>query len=265
MNSELYDMIYKRKSFHFFRNLEEEGISEEELADINEVWESFDALYPEIKTAIRIIPGSDTNCRRGEEYCILFYSEKKDGYLQNIGYLGEQMDLWLVSKNIGTLWFGIGKMEDNPFEGMEFVIMMAIRKVSDRSKYRKEMLKSKRKPAGAIWEGEPIEGVTDVVMYTPSSCNLQPWIVKCSDDVSGEGADRDGGSRRELRVYRYKEPGKRGIIPAGKVSRSNMIDIGIFLCFLDLCLAHQGIGFEREKVYDDGSDEELHLNAVYKL
>ena len=97
MNSELYDMIFKRKSFHIFRNLEEEVISEEELADICKVWESFDALYPEIKTAIRIIPGSDTNCRRGEEYCILFYSEKKDGYLQNIGYLGEQLGKLLVS------------------------------------------------------------------------------------------------------------------------------------------------------------------------
>ena len=33
-------------------------------------------------------------------------------YLQNIGYLGEQLDLYLVSKNIGTLWFGIGKVEE---------------------------------------------------------------------------------------------------------------------------------------------------------
>lgn len=36
--------------------------------------------------------------------CLLFYSESKEGYLQNIGYLGEQIDLYLTSKNIGALW-----------------------------------------------------------------------------------------------------------------------------------------------------------------
>ena len=40
------------------------------------------------------------------EYCHilvdtkLLYSEKKDNYLQNIGYLGEQLDLYLTSLNI---------------------------------------------------------------------------------------------------------------------------------------------------------------------
>lgn len=38
---------------------------------------------------------------------------KNDNYLQNVGYLGEQLDLYLVSKNIGTLWFGIGKQKNN--------------------------------------------------------------------------------------------------------------------------------------------------------
>ena len=34
---------------------------------------------------------SGNTCKRGEEYCILLYSEKKDNYLQNIGYIGEQL------------------------------------------------------------------------------------------------------------------------------------------------------------------------------
>ena len=36
--------------------------------------------------------------KRGQEYCILFYSEKKENYLQNIGYLGEQLDFILYLK-----------------------------------------------------------------------------------------------------------------------------------------------------------------------
>ena len=82
----------------------------------------FIPLNPGIKTAIRIIPEKETNCKRGGEYCILLYCEKKDGYLQNIGYLGEQLDLYLVSRNIGTLWFGIGKTKEEPFEDMDICL-----------------------------------------------------------------------------------------------------------------------------------------------
>ena len=100
---------------------------------------------------------------------------------------------------------------------MEFIIMFSIRKISDDSKYRKDMFKSKRKSAEEIWEGVQIPGVSDIVRFAPSACNSQPWLVK-----------NDG----ELSVYRYRKPGKRGIMPADKVSFYNRIDIGIFICFI---------------------------------
>lgn len=95
---------------------------------------------------MRIVPASETNCKRGEEYCILFYSEKKGNYLQNIGYIGEQIDLYLASMNIGALWFGIGKTDEYLFENLDFVIMIAIAKMPE-DKFRKDMLKAKKKTA----------------------------------------------------------------------------------------------------------------------
>ena len=150
MNNTYYEMIFKRKSFHVFRNVGSESISDDELNEIQNAYSELAPLNPEIKTAIRIVPEKETNCKRGGEYCILFYSEKKDGYLQNIGYLGEQLDLYLVSRNIGTLWFGIGKTQEKTCQDMEFVIMFSIRKISDSSKYRKDMFKSKRKSVEEI-------------------------------------------------------------------------------------------------------------------
>ena len=179
------------------------------------------------------------------------YSENKDGYLRNIGYLGNKLDLYLVSKNIGTLWFGIGKTEKKFYNGMEFVIMIAVRKVSDEKKFRSDMFKSKRKPISEIWEGEQISAVTGIVRFAPSACNSQPWLVKNFDG--------------KLSVYRYKKPGKRGIMPADKVSFYNRIDIGIFLCFMEICLEHIGINYERKLYSDDGKDNELTLNAEYRL
>ena len=250
MDGALYEMIYKRKSFHLFRNIGDEVITDDELAGIQTSYERFTPLYSNIKTAIRIVPGTATSCSRGEEHCILMYSEKKDGFLQNIGYLGAQLDLYLASRNIGTLWYGIGKTEEASCDGLDFVIMIAIHKVTDVSKFRRDMFKSKRKPVEEIWEGAPIDGVTDIVRFAPSACNSQPWLVKRHDDLS---------------VYRYKKPGKRGIMPADRVAFYNRIDIGIFLCFMEICLEHQGIEYQRELFTDAGDDDELTLNARYSL
>ena len=142
MNNILYDMIFKRKSFHLFRNIGNEHITEDELKEIENEFNNFKPLVEDIEVKIKIVKDS-TTCKRGQEYCILLYSEKKDNYLQNIGYIGEQLDLYLVSKNIGTLWFGIGKVEEKQLDGLDFVIMIAIAKIDDETKFRKDMYKSK--------------------------------------------------------------------------------------------------------------------------
>lgn len=247
----LYPAIYKRKSFHLFRNIGDEKISVEERKEIAHAYKRFFPLCPAIKTAIRIVPAKETTCKRGEEYCILLYSEKKKHYLQNIGYIGEQLDLYLTQRNIGTLWYGIGQIEEPQYNNLEFVIMIAIAKVTDGTKFRKDMFKSKRKPVEEIWLGEHIKGITNIVRFAPSACNSQPWIVEHIEN--------------KLFVYRYKKQGKRGIMPADKVSYYNQIDIGIFLCFLELCLLHERISFQVELNHDKGLDVEKTLFAVYPL
>ncbi|MBQ3999779.1 MAG: nitroreductase, partial [Oscillospiraceae bacterium] len=63
-----------------------------------------------------------------------------------------------------------------------------------------------------------------------------------------------------------REPGKRGIMPADKVPYYNRIDIGIFLCFMDICLEHIGVEYERSLYSDSGDDDKkLVLNAKYRL
>ena len=138
-----YKQIFKRKSFHFFKEREE--ISDNEIKDLNEFIKNVKRLDNDIKTTIIIVPEQETTCKRGGQYCILFYSEKKNEYLRNIGYIGEQIDLYLASQNIGALWYGIGKPQNMQIEGLDFVIMISIAKMPEE-KFRKDMFKSKRKP-----------------------------------------------------------------------------------------------------------------------
>ena len=250
MDSKLYEMIFKRKSFHLFRNIGNEEITEEELKDIEETFYTFKPLIDDIKVKIKIVKNG-TTCNRGQEYCILFYSEKKENYLQNIGYLGEQLDLYLVSKNIGTLWFGIGKVEEKNIDDLEYVIMIAISKIDSQDKFRKDMFKSKRKELSEIWNGKNFLDIANIVRFTPSACNTQPWIVDSFE--------------KELIVYRYRKEGKRGIMPKDRVIYYNQIDIGIFLCFLELCLEKNGLKFEREIYIEENHENEKNKIAKYEI
>ncbi len=247
---DLYDAIFKRKSFHLFRGVGGEKLAQSELDDIEKAYADFDCLYPEIKTAIRIVPASKVNFKRDAEFCILIYSEEKENYLMNVGYVGEQLDLYLVQHNIGSLWFGIGKPDMPDFNGMKFVIMIAIHKVNEPSVYRKDMFKAKRKPLEEVWSGDDL-GVADIARFAPSACNTQPWRVE----------NKDG----KLTVYRYRKPGKIGIMPEKVASYFNRIDIGIYLCILEICMYQKGIGFTRELFADNGGNVELTKSAEYTL
>ena len=243
-----FETIFKRKSFHFFIGGSE--LSQDELDSINNFIKEVKPLYDDIKTEIYIVKENETTCHRGADYCVLFYSEPKGEYLRNIGYIGEQIDLYLNSIGIGALWYGMGKPKVIKDNGLEYVIMMAFKKMPNDS-FRKDMFKSKRKDLEEIWSGEVINDVSNIVRFAPSACNTQPWYVE--------------NKNNELFIYRYKKPGKRGMMPIDKVMYYNRIDIGIFLFILETCLNNKGIVYKRELLVDESTiDVEKTLVATYK-
>lgn len=239
----LYNQIFKRKSFHLFKNTE--VINDEELKKIKSYIKNIKPLDMNIKIDICIVEENETTCKRGGQYCILFYSEINGEYLRNIGYIGEQIDLYLASQNIGTLWYGIGKTERKQVNGLDFVIMMSIAKVSE-DMFRKDMFKAKRKTIEEIWRGQLLS-FTSIIRFSPSACNGQPWFVENIND--------------KLKIYRYRKKGKRGIMPSDKVTYYNRIDMGIFLCILEICLEHDGYSYER-KLFVDKSDDNIEFTLV---
>ena len=250
MDKALYQAISKRKSFHMFRGVGSEKLTEAELAEIRTAYDGFERLYPEIRTAIRIVPAAQVNFKHDAEYCVMLYSEKKDNWLMNAGYIGEQLDLWLTAHDIGSLWFGIGKPDEPGFDGLDYAIMIAIRKVKDASLFRKDMFKAKRKEVSEIWSGDTF-GLAEIARFAPSACNSQPWYVEQS------------GNR--LTVYRRKKP-TISMMNAAAAAYFNRIDMGIFLCFLELCMAEKNVAFTRELFVDDGDGKtELSKVAVYTI
>ena len=129
--------------------------------------------------------------------------------------------------------------------------MIAIAKIDSADKFRKDMFKSKRKDLSEIWEGNSYLDIANIVRFTPSACNTQPWRVESSNN--------------ELKIYRYRKEGKRGIMPKDRVIYYNQIDIGIFICFLELCLEKNSIIYNKELYVEGDHENEYNLVAVYKI
>ena len=252
MNNIYYDMIFKRKSFHIFKEII--PFTKQELSEIEFQIAHLTPLSNEIDVAFRIVPIEETSCKRGE-YCILIYSEQKDCFLQNAGYMGEQLDLWLASKNVGVCWYGLAKPNELQYQGLDFIIMLAIGKTHEKY-FRKDYTKCKRRPIGDIWDGQGSQNIIDVVKYAPSACNSQPWFIKCIEN--------------EIQIYRTR--GKKGLMPLDKMPAINRLDIGIMLLFLDVYFKHNNIEVLRELFSDYPynnekalAEDEKIINANYIL
>lgn len=130
--------------------------------------------------------------------------------------------------------------------GAEYAI-----EIYSEKKFRKDMFKSKRKSTEEIWTGPQIKGVSDISRFAPSACNSQPWRIHNEDGM--------------LTVSRYLKPAKIGIMSVGAARYFNCIDMGIYLRFLELCLEHEGYGFNRELFVDSGSEAVNTIVAKYSV
>jgi hypothetical protein len=125
--------------------------------------------------------------------------------------------------------------------------MITLGNVSSKIEER-DLTKIKRKDVQAFWEGDIIEEVSRSTRLSPSACNSQPWQVKQDNGV--------------LRVYQNNK--NKSIIPKKYRNFYHSIDLGIFLCILELSLINHGIEFNRV-IEEVNIFEDIYLVMSYQL
>ena len=127
----LYNYLDKRKSI---RTVDKNNqLTDEDFMKIYIYLNQLKPLFDEYKIRTEIVKNDETNSKIGE-YNLLIYSTKPEtknsDYLLNVGYMFEQLDLYLYSINIGCCWLGLpkpkGDLKDN-----EYVIMLGISKIKE--------------------------------------------------------------------------------------------------------------------------------------
>ena len=251
---ELLPAVYKRKSMRKYR---EEKLTAEELAKVKGYLQQAKPLVPEIKVDYDIVPCKDTNCKFNAEYCLIVYSEDKNLWLQNVGYILEQWDLYLTTLNIGVCWYGMGKVQETERNGLKYAIMLSFGKCEEAD-FRNSTDDINRKSVDDIWgidENRTFDSFKDglsggklaeIVRLAPSAVNSQPWRVEPEGNT--------------LKVYRVK--GKVPVLSDRLFKHWNKVDIGIFLAFVEIALESEGYTYERT-LHPDTDSKRSVLTATY--
>jgi len=195
---ELKDMITRRKSF---RKYLDRPVEPQLLARIRQFMENMQPLYPQIPVAGRIVDKTQVRSLMPWKtpQLVAVYSGTQDGYLENTGFLFQQLDLYLQSLGLGCCWLGLGKMRQEPmYEGMEFVILLAFGYPA-APEYRQGPRDFNRRSLSQIsdWEDPRLESAR----LAPSSTNSQPWFFTHKDDVIRAHCSQAGLLRHKTLGY----------------------------------------------------------------
>ena len=181
---ELKDMIYHRKSF---RSYSAEKIDANTLRQIDEFIKNAKRLYPEEKLSWEIIGPENIKCIQPwrAPHDIAIYAERKTEALVNLGFVFQQVDLYLQSIGLGSCWLGLGKLVNDAGEeftdhsGLNCVMMMAFGKSEEDYRHSSEEFKRKTLAEIADREDERLEAAR----LAPSAVNSQPWYFVHEDNV----------------------------------------------------------------------------------
>lgn len=209
-------MIYRRKSVRSYTG---QPVEEETLQKIKEFLVNIKPLRPDIKVHSEIVGRDSVKCicPWTTPQLIAIYSEEKEGALENVGFIFQQLDLYMQSIGLGVCWLGMGRLSGKKTVDMEskdnlkFVIMLAFGHPKGET-LRSDIKEFKRKNLYQISDIE--DERLEPARFAPSSVNSQPWYFTHEGDS----------------IHTYCAC--KGLLKAKILSDMNQIDIGIALAHM---------------------------------
>ena len=205
------DTIYRRRSC---RSYAADPISAEQRRQIEAFGQQIRPLDPDIRVSWQIVGAEQVRFYMPWKapQLIAVFSENKPGYLENVGFLFQQMDLYLQSIGLGVCWMGLGKLRSGleiP-AGMEVVILLPFG--TPKEPLPQEKRKFSRKTMEEITDHPDTR--LECARVAPSSTNSQPWYFTHEGQV----------------IHAFRS--EAGLLRHAMLGTMNRIDIGIALAHL---------------------------------
>ena len=271
--TKLYEVIFKRKSV---RKYDLALLDEKTLAEIAEFIDHVKPLFPEIKTKISIVGQEEVKVLlpiKAPHY-LLFYSEEKEGYLTNAGYMLQQIDLFLSSNGLGSCYLGMAHpakatKEINNGSGLEFVIAYAFGNATE-SVHRTDVSAFKRNALSEIFnftqgfelsQVANLDKILEAVRIAPSASNSQPWFFT----MGNTQGNTQGNNQGNVIIHAYCC--KPNIIKALLYEKVNKIDMGIVFCHVGVAAKHFGnqVEFIQDQTAKANPPKGYYYNYSFKI
>ena len=201
------ETISKRKSI---RKYDMAKLDEGTLEKVKSQIDSLVPLYPDIRYSIQIIDRTRGLFNISAPHYLVFGSEEKDGAYENIGFIGQQMDLFFAENGLGCCWLGASKPQEKEASPLPSVICMSFGKPAEPL-YR-GLTEFRRKALSQISEGT--DERLEAARLAPSGINAQGWFFLA-----------EGG---KIHCYRKKLNPIAGLL----LGRMGEIDLGIAVCHI---------------------------------
>ena len=230
-----YEAIFKRKSI---RDYDPTPLDSNRLEEVSKNLQSSKPLLSDIKTEFKIIsPNQVTRkFRINAPHYIAAFSEAKDGYKVNVGFMLQQLDLYFSAIGLSSCWLGIPQPTKEVTESsdLEFIILMSFGD-SRETLYRTSVSEFNRQSLSDIADIEGADELLEPARLAPSAANLQNWYFT--------------GNKNEIHAYSAKSGFLRTIV-GGSYYPVNM---GIALCHLKLAAEH--FGFDSRFFFDSSKNK----------
>jgi len=209
------ETIRKRKSV---RKYKPEKLDQETLLKVGEQIKSLKPLYPDIETSVFVADKVKRTFGITAPHYLMIYSEEKEGAYENVGFIGQQMDLFFSENGLGSCWLGVAKPgketgeEDERQGQLKYIICIAFGLPAEP--LHRSASEFKRKPLSLMSAGDDsrLEGAR----LAPSGVNLQGWFFIAES--------------KRIHCYRKSPKGLIGMIRI--YSQLSLIDIGIAICHI---------------------------------
>ena len=201
------EIIRKRKSI---RKYDQAKLGESALDKVRAQIAVLKPLYPEIPYSVEIADKAKGVFGVTAPHYLVFRSQEQDGHFENIGFVGQQMDLFFSASGIGACWLGMAKPEDKNAAALPIVILMAFGTPAEP--LHRELSEFKRKTLAEMSEGDDTR--LEAARLAPSARNAQNWFFTAEDG--------------KIRCYRKTLSPVTGMI----MNKFPQIDMGIALCHI---------------------------------
>ena len=201
------EAIYKRKSI---RKFDMNPLDNGELAVVLAQFDKLLPLFPNIAYSIEVANKTKGMFNIKAPHYLILGSEEKEGHLENIGFIGQQMDLFLSANGLGACWLGGSKPTDIENSALPYVICIAFGKPAESLHRDPEGFK--RKPLAEISTGH--DSRLEAARLAPSGINAQNWHFVADNGV--------------IHCYRKKPSPLLGFW----LGKMGQIDMGIAICHL---------------------------------